>query len=83
MRKHEFEYCLYRDTVKESKATVLRRKQALQLVVLVASLSGHSDHAAQCNWIQALGSSLNVAERRARSYQAELLLSIGDTGESV
>ena len=96
MHGHPFIRDLYRK--KEAQHTVKLRAAAAMLlrelkrrappdVLAHEGHDGGDDVLANANalvqWVDGLVKSLEYATRKARRYQAELILAIGDTGESV
>ena len=67
----------------ESKRTSARRKEALALHAVVRRVSGFSELVPMLAWVEGLGTELNRERRKSRRFQAELLLAVGESGETV
>ena len=75
------EFSLYRSG--ESKKNYVKRRDAIRLFDKLLSLSGRSSAAGLEDWVLSLWSLIESERLRSRGLQAELILAIGDLGESV
>ena len=84
MHTHEstiVEFSLHRSG--ESKKGYAKRRDAFQLFDKLLSHSGRSSAAGLEDWVLSIWSLLESERLRSGRLQAELILAIGDLGESV
>ena len=70
-------------TKKEIDRTVSRRRDAMKLFVALSKILNTDNVGKMIRWCHRMPHELDLAQRKARRFQAELLLAIRGLGEPV
>ena len=81
-RAHEFKLPSYNRKRADARAAA-KRSDAMHCYALCSKMSGETSWPAIRKWLKSLHSQVELSERKARRFQAELLLCIGEKGESI